>query len=102
MPALDTLLHALQGKDESDPYVQGFGHIRSQFIHILGQQGLIVIADTGAKLDLSRHEPVETTPVDKWEDDNTVMETIEEGDMLHEKVIKPAKVKVGEYRNHGA
>lgn len=98
LPLLDTFHHALGGKKSSDPYVQGFGHIQTQFLSILGRYGLTIIADTGLVFDVTRHEPVETIPVSKQEDDNKILETVENGYVLHGKVIKPAKVKVGEYK----
>ncbi|OGZ43692.1 MAG: nucleotide exchange factor GrpE [Candidatus Ryanbacteria bacterium RIFCSPHIGHO2_01_FULL_45_22] len=101
IPVLDTFDHALQGKDASDPYVQGFGRVQTQLLSILSHQGLTVISDTGASFDVSRHEAVESVPVTQEKDNNKVIETVEHGYMLQAKVIKPAKVKIGEYQNHG-
>lgn len=100
IPVLETFNHALHGKDVKDPYVQGFGHIQTQLLVILGQQGLTVISETGAPFDVSRHESVQTVSVSKPEDDNKILETIAEGYQLHGKVIKPAKVKIGEYKKY--
>lgn len=97
IPVLDTFNHALEGKDAADPYVQGFGHVRTQLLSILSQQGLSVISDTGALFDVSRHEAIASVPVSQEEDNNKVLETIEHGYALYGKVIKPAKVKIGEY-----
>lgn len=98
VPILDAFDHALQGKNAADPYVQGFGHVRTQLLSILSQQGLSVISDTGAPFDVSRHEAIESVLVPQEEDANKVMETVENGYVLYGKVIKPAKVKVGEYK----
>jgi len=102
IPVLETFNYALRGKDAKDPYVQGFGHIQNQFITILKSCGLTVIEDIGVVFDTSRHESVGMTPAAKKEEDNTVMEVVENGYALYEKVIKPAKVKIGEYKNHGS
>ena len=98
LPLLDTFRHALHDKDPSDPYVKGFGHIQTQFLSILGRYGVTVIADTGMAFDITRHEPVDTTAVERQEDDNKILETVENGYALHGKIIRPAKVRVGEYK----
>ena len=99
IPVLDTFDHALQGKDASDPYVQGFGYVQTQLLSILFRQGLAIISDTGALFDVSRHEAVESVSVTEEKDSDKIIETIEKGYILHGKVIKPAKVKIGEYAN---
>lgn len=98
IPILDTFGHALQGKDALDPYVQGFGHVQTKLLSILSQQGLMAISDTGALFDVSRHEAVESVLVAQEKDNNKIIETVENGYMLQGKVIKPAKVKIGEYK----
>ena len=100
MPVLTTFEHALRGKEKTDPYIQGFGHIYAQLLSLLGAEGLMVIAETGELFDPARHEAVETVGVSEAIDDNKILETVENGYALHGKVIKAAKVKVGEYKNH--
>lgn len=98
IPVLDAFRHALNGKDASDPYVQGFGHIRNQLVANLKTYGLSVIEDASIPFDTLLHESVGTIVAAKEEDDNRVLEIVENGYMLHGKVIKPAKVKVGEFK----
>lgn len=98
IPILDAFRHALIGKDAHDPYVRGFGHIRNQLATSLKNYGLTVIEESGVAFDTLLHESVGTVSIMKEEEENRVMEIVEQGYMLHGKVIKPAKVKVGEYK----
>ncbi len=98
LPILNTFDHALRGKTPDDPYVQGFSHIQTQLRNVLHAYGLRVISGIGEMYDITRHEPMETVPVHSEDDDNKIMEVVENGYILHDKVIKPAKVKVGEYQ----
>lgn len=98
IPVLDTFRHAFNGKDMNDPYVRGFNHIHTQLISILNQYGLKVIEESGDPLNTAIHETVGTIPVPRREDDNKIMEVIESGYTLHGKVLKPAKVKIGDYK----
>ena len=99
LPVLDTLDHALRGKKSDDPYVQGFGHIGTQLLSILADHGLTRISETDVPCDLSRHEPVETIRTETEEEDNIVQEIVEHGYLLNGKILKPAKVKIAEYKN---
>ena len=99
LPVLDTLDHALRGKKSDDPYVQGFGHIGTQLLSILADHGLTRISEIGIPCDLSQHEPVGAVPVETEEEDNIVQEIVEHGYLLNGKVLKPAKVKIAEYKN---
>lgn len=96
---LDAFDHAFNGKDNSDPYIRGFGHICAQLRSILEEQGLGLIEATGKPFDASLHEALENIPVENEKDDGIIIEEVEKGYVLHGKVIKPSKVKVGEYKN---
>ena len=44
------------------------------------------------------HLAVQMVTVDKIEDDGKVASVVQKGYLLHDKVIRPAKVKVGEFK----
>lgn len=98
IPVLDAFSHAFGSKDTSDPYVRGFGHIYAQLRTTLEEHGLGLIEATGKPFDASLHEATENIPVEHKKDDSIVIEEVEKGYVLHGKVIKPSKVKVGEYK----
>lgn len=69
----------------------GLKLVIEQFHKVLEQQGLIVIGKVGESFDPYKHECIEVV---KGEE-NKVVEVLEKGFKLGEKIIKAAKVKVG-------
>jgi molecular chaperone GrpE (heat shock protein) len=45
------------------------------------------------------HEALGMIPTDKMEDDHKVLEVFQKGYMLIDRVIRPAKVRIGEYKS---
>ncbi len=97
---LATFHHAFTGKDDKDPYTRGFRHIYAQLEAVLQRHGVEQIMTNEEPFNALLHEAVENVPVEDAEQDNMVMEEVEKGYMLHGKVIKPAKVKVGQYKEN--
>jgi molecular chaperone GrpE len=96
---LTTFRHAFSGADEKNPYVKGFEHIYAQLLSLLERRGLAIIpAKKGGMFDASFHDAIDTVSTTKEKEDAMIMEVAEDGYMLHGKVIKPAKVKVGKYQ----
>jgi molecular chaperone GrpE len=74
--------------------------IYRQFMQVLGQNGLAEINPSGEVFDPKRHEATGVIAADKSEDDHKILEVMQKGYILHDKIIiRPAKVKIGEY--HG-
>lgn len=92
--------HAFSEKDENDPYTRGFRHIYNQLITLLQRHGVTTIEAQGQQFDSTLHEAIENISVSEKEKDTMVIEEMEKGYMLFGKVIKPAKVKVGEYKEN--
>ena len=74
----------------------GIEHIHSQLLKTLEEHGLEQFDPTGEQFDHNRHDSVETVVVDKKEEDHKVVEVIQKGYILGGKIIRPAKVKVGQ------
>jgi molecular chaperone GrpE len=78
---------------ESEKSKQGIQLIRAQLESILRKRGLEEIKALGEKFDPAIHEAIETVSApDKTED--TVAEVVQRGYLLHDRVLRPAKVKV--------
>ncbi|MES2214103.1 MAG: nucleotide exchange factor GrpE [Patescibacteria group bacterium] len=91
IPVLDSLSSAVShGEKTIEP-------IYNQFLKILEQHGLEEIDPTGAVFDPSQHEALGMIPTDKQDDDQKVLEVLQKGYSLGGKVLRPAKVRVGEY-----
>lgn len=75
----------------------GIEHIHSQLLKTLLEHGLEQFDPLGEQFDPTRHDSVESVVTDKKDDDGKVMEVMQKGYILSNRVIRPAKVKVGKY-----
>jgi molecular chaperone GrpE len=88
LPVLDSFEAAIKnGKDN------GIKNLYNQLLNILKNNGLEQIKALGEKFNPELHEAVETLKSDKGE--GIVIEEIQKGYKLHNKVIRPSKVRVG-------
>jgi molecular chaperone GrpE len=76
----------------------GIEHIHSQLLKTLEEHGLRQFDPLGEPFDPIRHDSVETIVVDTEDDDHKVVEVMQKGYILGEKILRPAKVKVGEFK----
>ncbi len=74
----------------------GVEYIYTQIKSVLEQNGLKEINPIGEKFDYTKHEAIEHEAVIDSAKENTVTRVIEKGYILGGKLIKPAKVVVGE------
>ncbi len=70
--------------------------IYRQFLSILKSMGLDQSNPLGERFDPRLHESIGTSPVEKSEDDHKILEVMQKGYILSGKIIRPAKVKIGE------
>jgi molecular chaperone GrpE len=94
LPIYDNLLRALAHTPDDlkeNEWIKGIESIKMQFEGILNQFQVTQIKCVGEKFDPNLHEALLT---DKGEKD-IVLEELEPGYMLGDRVLKAAKVKVG-------
>ncbi|OHA58631.1 MAG: nucleotide exchange factor GrpE [Candidatus Vogelbacteria bacterium RIFOXYD1_FULL_44_32] len=77
---------------------KGVEHIYSQLGNILANQGVEVIDPIGKIFDPIWHESVGLVTTTKPDEDHMVLEVIKKGYRLGERIIRPAQVKIGEYK----
>jgi molecular chaperone GrpE len=101
LPVMDAFDRAIAAHD--DPayveYSKGLELIRKRFWDVLAKQGLERIESVGKNFDPHVHhaiEKVETTQ----HPDGTVLEELQAGYKLHERVIRPAMVRVASNPSH--
>ena len=94
LPILDSFELALKNSENHEKFVKGVELIFGQFYDILEKEGLRPIKTVGEKFDAYNHECLLTEKTDKDEEDELVVEELQKGYMLKEKVIRYAKVKV--------
>lgn len=91
IPVLDSFNIALaQGHKDFEP-------LYNQLAMVLKNNGLEEINPSKETFSPHEHEALAMVPVDKSEDDHRVLEVLRKGYKLNGKIIRPAKVKVGEF-----
>lgn len=93
LPILDSFELAFKNTSDKEKFVKGVELIYSQLFSTLEKEGLKPIKSEGQKLDPINHEVLLKEKSDKEED--TILEELQKGYMLGEKVIRHSKVKVG-------
>lgn len=99
LPVLDDFERALSNmaKDENAAEaMKGVELIYNKFTSILKQNGLQKIETEGADFDTDYHEAIAMVPAFEENQKGKVLDCIQSGYMLNDKVIRHAKVAVGE------
>jgi len=96
LPALDNLDRALQAAKKSganDPMVQGVSMVLTQVLDVFKRHGIQRIQAEGTPFDPNLHQAVMQVP-SKDLPVSTVVQVLENGYTLHDRVIRPASVSV--------
>ena len=99
LPILDSFRRALDhAPDGLDPnWFEGIKLVARQFEETLQAQGLTTIPAVGEKFDPSQHEAIAREETDEHEE-GTVVEEMQPGYRLHQRVLRPTLVKVAHPR----
>lgn len=89
-------LAALEGKEQVAPECEGIRLIYQKFLDILRSKGVTPIEALGKPLDVDFHDAVAKVPVDDPDRKGTVIDVVQTGYMLKDRVLRFAKVVVGE------
>ncbi|MHB9053138.1 MAG: nucleotide exchange factor GrpE [Thermoleophilia bacterium] len=106
LPVLDNFERAMRAAAQHDEKLltDGVELVYNQLRDILTRRGLCEIEAEGAAFDPAQHEAVLCQPSGKHEE-GTVIQVLEKGYQLEDKVVRPAKVIVsthpGEDDSHG-
>jgi molecular chaperone GrpE len=96
LPVLDNLERATAAAKqagEKGPLVQGVGLVQQQFLDFLKRYGVSRIEAEGKPFDANLHQALVQQPTaDKPPD--TVLQVVEQGYTINERVLRPAKVVV--------
>ncbi|OHA91369.1 MAG: nucleotide exchange factor GrpE [Candidatus Zambryskibacteria bacterium RIFCSPHIGHO2_01_FULL_49_18] len=88
IPVLDALT---LGKNEQ---------IYRLMMQILGKRGLVESDPIGEQFNPEFHEAIGMIKTDKKEDNHKILEVAQKGYILHGKIIRPAKVRIGEWTDN--
>jgi len=93
LPIIDNFELAIKNKGEIvNEFVKGIELIYGQLQTLLEKQHITIISTVGKDFDPYKHEALLKVPSDKPE--NTVLEEFQKGYMLHNKVLRHARVKI--------
>jgi molecular chaperone GrpE len=96
LPVLDNLERATEAArkaGETGPLVQGVGLVQSQFLELLGRHGVKRIDAQGKPFDPNLHQALTQLP-NAEHPPNTVIQVVENGYQMHDRILRPAKVVV--------
>src|SRR5579863_9054274 len=95
LPALDSFERALKHRtpDVPAPFIKGMELIHSEFLDVLGRAGVTPIAAEGQLFDPHLHQAVERVEAPEHRDQE-VVEELQRGYKLKQKLLRPAIVKV--------
>ncbi|HMU91555.1 MAG TPA: nucleotide exchange factor GrpE [Anaerolineales bacterium] len=95
LPALDDLERALQNRPADDAWASGIELIARKMQNILEGEGLKRIDAKGKPFDPNFHEAISHEPADGVESEH-VIDVVQNGYMLGDRVIRPALVRVAQ------
>jgi len=98
LPVLDDMERAVKYGENPDADInsikEGEMLIFQKLNNLLRQKGLKIIETTNTQFDTDYHEAIATIPADNEEDKGKIVEEIEKGYMLNDKVIRFSKVVI--------
>jgi len=95
LPVLDDMERALANRPDGDSWANGMELIARKFQNILDAEGVKRIEAAGQPFDPNFHEAISSEPNDDVESGH-VIEAVQNGYMLGERVIRPAMVRVAQ------
>jgi molecular chaperone GrpE len=89
-------LQALHTAEDKEAMVEGMDLIYSKFLNFLNQHGVKEIEALGQPFDADRFEAITTVPVQDKSQKGMVIDCVQKGYQLNDKIIRYPKVIVGE------
>ena len=100
LPVLDSFDMAVGHASTSSAQVALVEPVKKQLLSILESHGLKVSDPAGEKFDPREHESIGSIETNKEDEDHKILEVVQKGYILSDKIIRPAKVKIGEFINN--
>lgn len=98
LPVLDDFERAMKASEENgadENFREGIALIYNKLVKTLNHKGLESLDSMGKEFDTDYHEAITRIPVEDESDKGKVMDVVEKGYKLNDKVIRFAKVVVG-------
>lgn len=105
LTVLDSFNVAFANKEAWDKveenWRKGVEYIYAQMNTVFEEYGVKPVGEIGESFDPNIHQSVDVVPTDKKENDHKVAEVTQKGYKLGERVMRPARVNVYEYKEDG-
>lgn len=102
LPVVDSFDMAFANKEAWDKVDKGWRtgveYIHTQLLSVLESNGLKQINPISQKFDPSLHTSVEVVDTSNKKEDEMILEVVQKGYEMNGKVVRAAKVKVGQYK----
>ena len=101
IPILDNFEAAFSDKTWSEMpenWKVGIEYIQQQFLQVLDVNGVNIFGQKGDNFNVAIHHCMENENVDNTSEDGKITSVIQKGYMLKDRVVREAKVKVGQYK----
>ncbi|HNB62562.1 MAG TPA: nucleotide exchange factor GrpE, partial [Saprospiraceae bacterium] len=98
LPVLDDFDRAkkiVDDVEEKDPFTEGVLLVYNKLFNVLKSKGLQVLESNGQPFDAELHDAISHIPVSDPSLSGKVIDTVERGYLLNDKLIRHAKVVVG-------
>lgn len=100
LPVIDDFergMQAIESSSDVEAVKEGMVLIYNKFVKYLEQNGVGVIpSEAGAEFDVEVHEAVTAFPTDDEKMKGKIIDTVQKGYKLHDKVLRHSKVVVGQ------
>ena len=93
LPVLDNFERALKSEDSESDFYKGVEMIYNQLLKTFADEGIEEILAEGDEFNPEYHEAIMRVEDDEYEE-GTVVEVVQKGFILDDRVIRPAMVKV--------
>lgn len=97
LETLDRAIDAARQTDAAEALMAGMMLVRTQLFRILQEEGLERVSVLGLRFDPSSSDVVERRPITDADQDGIVLEEVQAGHQLRGRLVRRAKVVVGEY-----
>ncbi|ADO76799.1 GrpE protein [Halanaerobium praevalens DSM 2228] len=93
LPVIDNFERALKAEENEDDFYQGVKMIYNQLLKTFAEHGIEEIIAQGEEFNPEYHEAIMRVESDEYEP-GTVIDVVQKGFILDERVIRPAMVRV--------
>ncbi|HEX3150045.1 MAG TPA: nucleotide exchange factor GrpE [Gemmataceae bacterium] len=93
---LDRAVDAAKKAGEKGPLTIGVAATQAQILDVLKRYGITPIDALGQPFDPNKHQAIQSRPADKGQKPDTVADVVQQGFMIHDRVLRPAAVIVAQ------